>query len=80
MSNEELFAEITDIIKENTNSEVDFGVDDNLLQNGTIDSFGILQIFLGLQSRLGANIEIEDITEETFSSVRSIGELIQSRA
>ncbi len=79
MSNEELFTEITDIIKENTNSEIDFGVDDNLLQNGTIDSFGILQIFLGLQSRLGANIEIEDITEETFSSVRSIGELIQSR-
>jgi acyl carrier protein len=77
--NSELIEKIKAIIKENVPNSGDIGVDDQLLQSGTIDSFSILQIFLGLQSQTGANIDIEDITEENFSSVSTIANLIESR-
>jgi len=75
----ELFNKIKNVIKENSASDNDIDTDELLLQTGTVDSYSILQIFLGLQSETGANIEIEDITEENFASVRTIAELIDSR-
>ncbi|MGH1438945.1 MAG: acyl carrier protein [Cellvibrionaceae bacterium] len=77
--NTELFEKIKNVIKENSSSDNEIGTDDLLLQTGAVDSYSILQIFLGLQSETGADIEIEDITEENFASVRTIAELIESR-
>lgn len=77
--NTELFEKIKHVIKENSSSDNEIGTDDLLLQTGAVDSYSILQIFLGLQSETGADIEIEDITEENFASVRTIAELIESR-
>lgn len=67
------------IVSETSGLEHDIQPDDQILTEGILDSFGVLQLFLALQSELGADIDIEDITEESFSSISNITKLVEQR-
>lgn len=50
--------------------------DEDLFESGTLDSFGIVEFLTFLQEELHADVEIEDITMENFSTLNKIIELI----
>ncbi len=80
MSNtEDILAITTRIVQETVETDTPIQPDDLLLESGTVDSVSVLQIYLALQSEFDVDLDIEDITEETFASVRTIAELLQSK-
>jgi acyl carrier protein len=71
--------EIINILKEHFQATVGFTPEngDNLFEKGALDSFGVVEFLNFLESRFGAQIPIEDITESNFSTVEAISELIR---
>jgi acyl carrier protein len=49
---------------------------DNLFEKGALDSFGVVEFLNFLESRFGAQIQIEDITEANFSTLEAVAALI----
>ena len=67
-----------DIIKavvEEVTSVKDLDEDQNLLESGVIDSFGILQLILRLEKELEVNIPDCELTAYNFASLSSIRRL-----
>ena len=78
-SEDELLEVVVDIIQQNLGSPQEIGPDDQLIETGLLDSLSILQVYLALQSETGADLDVGDITEESFSTARTIKDLVQSR-
>lgn len=53
--------------------------DENLLETGTIDSLGILQLVAFIEERMGLEIPPEDVVYENFSSVAALSSYLDSR-
>jgi len=51
--------------------------DEDLFENGVLDSYGVVDFLTFLEEELGAKINIEDITMENFSTIQKIVNLIQ---
>ena len=76
---ENLLATTMRIVQETVETDAPIQPDDQLLQSGILDSVSVLQIYLALQSELDVDLDIEDITEESFASIRTITELLERR-
>lgn len=63
-----------------TSGRTDIADDDNLIENGVIDSLGIFQLVAFLEERFGVTIGDEEITPENFGSVTAIERLVASRS
>jgi acyl carrier protein len=50
--------------------------DENLFDRGALDSFGVVEFLAFLEKELGAEIRLEDITMENFSTVERIAALV----
>ena len=53
---------------------------DLLLEQGIIDSFGIMTLLSFLEEKFSVQIEGDDLTPENFSSIRTISELVDRKA
>ena len=76
---DELLEVVIGIIKQNLDSTQEISPDEQLLESGLIDSLSILQIYLAIQSETGADLDVGDITEETFATAQTITNLVDSR-
>ena len=50
-----------------------------LISSGMIDSFGILQLIMTLETELGIKLEDHDLDAKNFSSINSIVEMINHK-
>ncbi|MCK5146658.1 acyl carrier protein [bacterium] len=50
--------------------------DENLFDSGLLDSFGIVEFLTYIETETGNELDIEEITEENFSTINSIAELL----
>lgn len=53
---------------------------DQLLEQGIIDSFGIMTLLSFLEEKFAVHIEGDDLTPENFSSISTISALIDRKA
>ena len=53
---------------------------DQLLEQGIIDSFGIMSLLGFLEEKFSVHIEGDDLTPENFSSIGTISALIERKA
>lgn len=53
---------------------------DQLLEQGIIDSFGIMSLLGFLEAKYAVHIEGDDLTPENFSSISTISALIDRKA
>lgn len=53
---------------------------DQLLEQGIIDSFGIMTLLSFLEEKFSVHIEGDDLTPENFSSISTISALIDRKA
>jgi len=50
--------------------------DENLFEKNILDSYGIVEFLSYIDEHLNVEIDIEDITEENFSTIKKIYEII----
>jgi acyl carrier protein len=55
--------------------KVDLGVDTNLI--GLLDSTGVVELTVWIESTFGFSVEIDDITPENFGTIRSLADWIR---
>jgi acyl carrier protein len=59
----------------------DFRLDDNdsLLGSGIIDSMGVMEVILFLETEFGVEVADEEVTEENLGSIRAISRYVVAR-
>ena len=70
---------ITQIIRESTGREVEVTPEDRLIESGMLDSLSMVNLVMALRADFDVDLEVTDLTEETFASVASIAELVSQR-
>lgn len=70
---------VSRVIEESSGQTVSLSPDDALLTSGYLDSLATLDLFAELQGEFGIELDVDDVTEETFANVSSIAELVRSR-
>ncbi len=72
MDIEQCMKDIYTYIKEEINYSKDFDVGINIIEEGIIDSMGILTLVSFLETKFAIEIDLEEITVDNFSSIRAI--------
>jgi acyl carrier protein len=55
------------------------GPDDSLLESGTIDSVGVMQLVAFLEQTYGITVQDDDLMPEHFDTLRAIGAFVAAR-
>ena len=55
------------------------GADDSLLESGTIDSMGVLQLVAFLETTYGIKIDDDDLMPDNFDTIAAIASFIERR-
>lgn len=66
---------VTTLVEEVTGHKI-VDTNDELIRSGIIDSFGILQLIMTLETELGIKLEDHDLDAKNFSTINSIVEMI----
>ena len=69
---------VTKSVEEITGQKI-VNTSDELIRSGIIDSFGILQLIMTLETELGIKLEDYDLDAKNFSTVNSIAEMINHK-
>ena len=75
MNQLDVIARVTGYIKDNflyMRPDVILKSDDSLLENGIIDSMGVMELVSFLEEAFGVRVADDDITEDNFGSVSAI--------
>ena len=75
MSAEKYIAEIFSFFH-NKNSELNLEPDNHIIRTGIIDSFGLIDLIEHLEQKYNIQFADEDLTEESFKTIRSIAQLV----
>ncbi len=70
---------VADTIEESTGLTVDLTPETALIDEGYLDSLTVLQLFAKLQDTFEVELDMDDLTEETFGTTRDIAALIDER-
>ena len=70
-----LLKSVTTSVEEITGHKI-VDTSDELIRSGIIDSFGILQLIMTLETELGIKLEDQDLDAKNFSTINSIVEMI----
>ena len=57
---------------------VEFQLDDSLLEEGIIDSLGLLEIVTFIESEFGISVQDADVTLDNFGDVNAIAAYVKS--
>lgn len=57
----------------------DLGDDTSLIDNGVIDSLGIVKLVLFLEREFGIKVRDEELSPATFDSISSIASFVESK-
>jgi len=60
-------------------TEADFDKDQSLIDQGVIDSFGLVEITAFIEQRFGVTVREEDMTREAFGSLNKMARFIAAR-
>jgi acyl carrier protein len=60
-------------------SRADVGDDDLLVEDGIIDSMGILTMLTFLEERFGISVDGDELTPENFQSIQAIAALVERK-
>ena len=72
---------ITKFINENLvqdGREIQFEADDNLIEEGIIDSMGLMQMIQFIEEHTGLRVPDDQVLPENFQSISSIEQLVES--
>jgi len=61
---------MSDVLLDSTQAEL--AVHDDLLEDGLVDSLGIMRLIAYIESEFGFSVPAQDVTVETFMSVETI--------
>lgn len=67
------------IIQEFLNDKPHIVLEDNLVEQGVIDSLGIMTLIVYVEKQFGARIKPEDVVPENFETVAAIARLVTQR-
>jgi acyl carrier protein len=76
MNPNNLTLDIYNYIKKEMNHSKDFDLEANIIEEGLVDSTGILALILFLEERFGIEIDLEDINPENFARVGAIADFV----
>jgi len=76
MNSESVQEQIQHYIQDELNDGIAFERDTNLIQQGLIDSMGVMKLIVFLEKRFGIDIELEEITAENFETLDHISRLV----
>ncbi len=68
---------VTQFMYDQANARLD--VDDDLLNQGIVDSMGILQVVNFMEEKFGVRVADDEITPENFRSLRALTEFIMQK-
>ena len=57
----------------------DIELSEDLIKSGKIDSFGILQLILAIESDLKVNLENDDLNANNFRSIKTISQMLDKK-
>ena len=57
----------------------DLTSDDNLFETGALDSTGVMDLIMFIQEKYGVTIEVEEVIEENFESIRAVKKMIKAK-
>ncbi len=72
---------ITKFINENLvqdGREIQFEADDNLIEEGIIDSMGLMQMIQFIEEHTGLRVPDDQVLPENFQTISSIEQLVES--
>lgn len=70
---------VAETIHESTGLEVDLTPETALIDEGYLDSLTVLQLFAKLQESFEIELDMDDLTEESFESTKGIAALVAER-
>ena len=79
---EEVRDKVRDFILENylfTTDTSALGVDDSLLDNGVVDSSGMMEIIFFIEEKLGVAMRDDEMTPNNLDSVNKIAKFVQGK-
>jgi len=59
-------------------TQTELAVDDDLLEDGLVDSLGIMRLLAYIETEFGFAVPAQDVTVETFMSVEAIVAYLES--
>ena len=77
MEIENLMKDIYAYIKNEINYSKDFAVGTNIIEEGLIDSMGVLTLVSFLETKYAIEIDLEEITVDNFATVKNIAEFVK---
>ncbi len=77
MDIEKYMKDIYAYIKEEINYSKDFDVGTNIIEEGLIDSMGVLTLVSFLETKYAIEVDLEEITVDNFATVRNIAEFVK---
>ena len=57
----------------------DLTSDDNLFETGALDSTGVMELIMFIQEKFGVVIEVDEVIEENFESIRAVEKMIKAK-
>lgn len=60
-------------------SDAEVGVDANLLENGYVDSLGIIQLVAAVEQKFDVEVPYADVTMKNFGSIKDISSYLEKR-
>jgi acyl carrier protein len=74
MTTQQIEQEIRDFLANNFifDPTVQVGVDDSFMENGIVDSTGVLEVIMWVESTFGIKVEDAEVLPENFDSIRSL--------
>ena len=72
---------LVEFFEENFMVELDenFNDDDSFLENGIIDSTGVLELILFLEENFGIKVEDDEVVPENLDSINNLKRFIESK-
>jgi acyl carrier protein len=67
------------LARETSNETISLGVDENILENGILDSPGIINLVCFIEEEYNITIEQEEMNIDNFESIMSIEKFIENK-
>jgi acyl carrier protein len=76
MTTDQFEEQIRDFLTNNFifDQSIQLGPDDSLMENGVVDSTGILEVIMWVESNFGIHVEDNEVLPDNFDSIKNIAD------